>query len=395
MKRILLLALSVILILTCCISVSAHSGKTDGAGGHYDNSTGEYHYHHGYPAHSHDGGCPYDYDDKTDHSPGNSFVGGSSSGSGCNSSEGGVIVIIIVVIIIAAFAFCFWLMNGSGSSGSKATAVPTPSPGSQQQTNFSNSKITELENEIRNLNTKNSSLESSLRSKENLIQQLNKRIAELESTDSQQKIDQQSRRIAMLTSSRDDYLNRLNKLTYKQSEIKKLQAEPKTVVQVQSDPQDKKKIQDLNCRVTTLVTQNNELQNKVTELERSTTYSDNIFAYAMKNLDTNGDKLFYSYPSVREFYQQVTDKRFHRSQVEDISFAGKISIQASILSSKTTYKTSLSDCNCVDYQRTNSPCKHMLFLAYQSGVLLLHKDEVEKSLKIYLDELRNTKVPKK
>ena len=72
MKRILLLALSVVLILTCCISVSAHPGKTDAAGGHMDNSTGEYHYHHGYPAHSHAGGCPYDYDDKTNHHSSNS-----------------------------------------------------------------------------------------------------------------------------------------------------------------------------------------------------------------------------------------------------------------------------------------------------------------------------------
>ena len=40
----------------------AHSGKTDSNGGHYDSSTGEYHYHHGYSAHQHnaDGSCPYE-----------------------------------------------------------------------------------------------------------------------------------------------------------------------------------------------------------------------------------------------------------------------------------------------------------------------------------------------
>lgn len=38
----------------------AHSGRTDANGGHYNRSTGEYHYHHGYPAHQHPGGvCPY------------------------------------------------------------------------------------------------------------------------------------------------------------------------------------------------------------------------------------------------------------------------------------------------------------------------------------------------
>ena len=40
---------------------SAHPGNTDENGGHLNYSTGEYHYHHGYPAHQHaDGICPYE-----------------------------------------------------------------------------------------------------------------------------------------------------------------------------------------------------------------------------------------------------------------------------------------------------------------------------------------------
>ena len=40
---------------------SAHPGHTDAAGGHWDSSTGEYPYHHGYPAHQHENGiCPYE-----------------------------------------------------------------------------------------------------------------------------------------------------------------------------------------------------------------------------------------------------------------------------------------------------------------------------------------------
>lgn len=61
------------LLSVLAISVSAHGGRTDSNGGH--NSSSGYHYHHGYPAHSHydmDGDgkndCPYDFDDKTDHS---------------------------------------------------------------------------------------------------------------------------------------------------------------------------------------------------------------------------------------------------------------------------------------------------------------------------------------
>lgn len=50
-----------------------HSGKTDSKGGHRDSSTGEYHYHHGYPAHQHydmDGDgkrdCPYNFNNNVD-----------------------------------------------------------------------------------------------------------------------------------------------------------------------------------------------------------------------------------------------------------------------------------------------------------------------------------------
>ena len=51
--------------------VFAHSGNTDDKGGHYVGGTGEYHYHHGWPAHYHKNGvCPYEdiYEEsQTDH----------------------------------------------------------------------------------------------------------------------------------------------------------------------------------------------------------------------------------------------------------------------------------------------------------------------------------------
>ena len=67
-KYISIFALFVFLLALLCPLVFAHSGRTDGNGGHYNRSTGEYHYHHGYPAHQHKNGvCPYDHNDKTDH----------------------------------------------------------------------------------------------------------------------------------------------------------------------------------------------------------------------------------------------------------------------------------------------------------------------------------------
>lgn len=65
-KRILSLFLCLTLLVAVTIESSAHSGGTDSRGGHRDHSTGDYHYHHGNPAHDHydiDGDgiidCPY------------------------------------------------------------------------------------------------------------------------------------------------------------------------------------------------------------------------------------------------------------------------------------------------------------------------------------------------
>ena len=65
MKR----SMFVLTAIMLSFSVFAHPGKTDANGGHYSRANGIYHYHHGYEGHYHtDGLCPYDFDDKTDHS---------------------------------------------------------------------------------------------------------------------------------------------------------------------------------------------------------------------------------------------------------------------------------------------------------------------------------------
>lgn len=70
----------------CCITVYAHPGGTNADGGHWDYDAGEYHYHHGYPAHDHydsngDGivDCPYDFDDQTGINSGSPSSGGTYS----------------------------------------------------------------------------------------------------------------------------------------------------------------------------------------------------------------------------------------------------------------------------------------------------------------------------
>lgn len=83
-KRFLAFVFAFVLLLSP--AVLAHSGKTGANGGHYDRSTGEYHYHHGYPAHQHydmDGDgvvdCPYNFDDQTGRNSGRSSSGSKKS----------------------------------------------------------------------------------------------------------------------------------------------------------------------------------------------------------------------------------------------------------------------------------------------------------------------------
>lgn len=65
MKRIVkLLFVMAVCFHICFSNAYAHSGRTDGSGGHKDNKNasglGSYHYHHGYSAHLHKNGiCPY------------------------------------------------------------------------------------------------------------------------------------------------------------------------------------------------------------------------------------------------------------------------------------------------------------------------------------------------
>ena len=82
----------IVLIILCSFGILFHPGRTDEDGGHTDSSTGEYHYHHGYPAHQHpDGKCPYEDQEPiyTQHESngGNTSVTSAPSGNSTNVSR--------------------------------------------------------------------------------------------------------------------------------------------------------------------------------------------------------------------------------------------------------------------------------------------------------------------
>lgn len=93
MKKSAMFLFVSILCLLFTLSAAAHSGRTDSKGGHYDRSTGEYHYHHGYPPHNHyNGECPYLVKEETQNN--------TSYNSSKSSNSTFITVIVILLIII-------------------------------------------------------------------------------------------------------------------------------------------------------------------------------------------------------------------------------------------------------------------------------------------------------
>lgn len=94
-KRILT-SICVLFILTSLVlslPVTAHQGNTDSKGGHYDHSTGQYHYHHGYPAHQHPKGvCPY-------------ISSSNSNGSSNSDEEENVFLTILTCLVLGVGVF--------------------------------------------------------------------------------------------------------------------------------------------------------------------------------------------------------------------------------------------------------------------------------------------------
>lgn len=124
MKRFIIAALVLLLcVFPSLISVAySHPGNTDSSGGHYNRSTGEYHYHHGYPEHQHydtDGNgsidCPYDFDDQTGRNSGSSSSSSKTPTKPTTSKApeakkkttfGEVLLYIFVVPFVALYALC-------------------------------------------------------------------------------------------------------------------------------------------------------------------------------------------------------------------------------------------------------------------------------------------------
>ena len=123
MRKVYTWLFLVLILLLLVVPASAHSGRTDGRGGH--NGPGGYHYHHGYPAHDHgdmngDGviDCPYDFDNKTGANSGgndgDSLVSGTQNNqgsyAGSTSKKSNIDVHPVLLIALSAF-IGYWALK--------------------------------------------------------------------------------------------------------------------------------------------------------------------------------------------------------------------------------------------------------------------------------------------
>ena len=137
-KKISSIILLIFLMIFSSLTVSAHSGKTDSNGGHHDSSSGEYHYHHGYPAHQHydidkdgDIDCPYEFKDKTNHGSSGGYTQNTNNSQYYNSSSS-IPEFLFIAPWIIILASVVWILVLIKKHSAFSGVINHVKPGEQQ-----------------------------------------------------------------------------------------------------------------------------------------------------------------------------------------------------------------------------------------------------------------------
>ena len=75
-----------------------------------------------------------------------------------------------------------------------------------------------------------------------------------------------------------------------------------------------------------------------------------------------------------DFDDSIKSGRLNNAIKSHLMIVDKVDMSATIQSDNNTYYTTLHSCTCPDHKRRGVVCKHMLFLSYTSGLLLLNKE---------------------
>lgn len=116
-------------------------------------------------------------------------------------------------------------------------------------------------------------------------------------------------------------------------------------------------------------------QKRIDDLEKS--YKDRLNAEVNEHIQESLSKVSQRpyFKKSRAFYalsntkSLIVNDRFFRATREPISISSSLSVSAEISSNDKTYHTTLDKCDCDDYYHRKIPCKHMLRLAIDLGLL--------------------------
>lgn len=362
MRKIILFSL---LMILCFPAASfAHSGGTDANGGHYDRSTGEYHFHHGYPAHQHTNGiCPYDYDNQT----------GSSSGSSSGDNTE-----YILPSFVDYSSYDDGYINGYNDGYDIGSDDGYEQASVQKDEEFFPLLVAAI------LIPTALGIVSILRTrhkysilKDSLQQENNKLQADLNSLQNQKENEHQT---IFSVQEQNKYLR--NHIRSLQDDISSMQIEKQQLQDNASSLQMenlslKEQIDSFQDDFEIVVDQ--KIKEKILSIRSRTQYS--------------------SIPVFKEFSSlpiESNNMRFIRAIKESMRIQN---FQASAIittKSNNTYHTTLESCDCPDFQNRHHICKHMYRLAMELGLLIgTSTEEITDKILVLNSQLENIKSERK
>ncbi len=158
-----------------------------------------------------------------------------------------------------------------------------------------------------------------------------------------------------------------NKLNQKDEDVKKLRVQLSVTQSMLEHT--KEDLQDL-------LDTTDELTEEIRTLRRSVAQPDEYTSLIKESIPRLSELTFAQLPA--DFKESISSGRLNNAFKSNLMILDKIDMEAKIKSDKETYKTTLNSCTCPDFTFRHNVCKHMLFLSYTSGLLLLNKEVAEK-----------------
>ncbi len=350
-SRARVLIFAVVLAFVFTLPLSAHRGMTDANGGHWDNSTGDYHYHcGGNPPHDHIGGrCPYDRIPAETPNYSDDY-GNDTSVTRKEEPMDGWVVFLIVVGAIAGIIFIGHIV-GKIKDSVEAPRIEAERQNSQlkaknEELRKTNQNLIKLKNEFETNNTA-------------LLKSLN------EYKDRLFACQEENRRLTKENNLLLAQVDSCNTNT-KNTEIEALE----------------KKLEKKEQRIDILETKNRNLELQYSGFREASLKG--FKAEAWNAFFRKTEKVLKNKYDFDRFFESAESGRLD-SALADTVHMNSIEFYAEFEphSDKTAdkYETSLNGCTCKDYKfsKDKKPCKHMLYLAYSIGALQLNAEKFEKT----------------